>query len=259
VSDFDNRETPWLPQGTASARRPVLGVVAGGPKGTAERPEFDPAAVESLRRVLRAAVEAELPSRSQEQQRRSGAPATLEARRVLARTILDDALRRHNETELSAGRPLVGRGCAQLVVVEVVNSVFGLAGLQPLLEDPRVETINANRFDRVFVQYTDGRRAQVDPIAASNEELTDLVRLLAARASSQERRFDQGSPAVNLQLPGGERLFAVMGVTADGVTSVSIRGTGSSPPTSPSYAPAAPSTTACNSFWGRWCGPVRTS
>jgi pilus assembly protein CpaF len=98
-----------------------------------------------------------------------------------------------------------------------------MAGLQPLLDDPTVETINANRWDRVFVQYSDGHRAQVGPIAGSNEELTDLVRLLAARASSQERRFDHGSPAVNLQLPDGERLFAVMGLTCGGVTALSIR------------------------------------
>ncbi len=111
----------------------------------------------------------------------------------------------------------------QQVVDEVLNEMFGMAGLQPLLDDPTIETINANRFDRVIIQHTDGRREHAAPIASSNEELTDLVRLLAARASSQERRFDLGSPAVNLQLPGGERLFAVMGLTADGVTSLSIR------------------------------------
>jgi Flp pilus assembly CpaF family ATPase len=120
-------------------------------------------------------------------------------------------------------RALVGRDVEQHVITEVINELFGMAGLQPLLDDPMVETINANRFDRVFLQYNNGRRAQVAPIADSNEELTDLVRLLAARASSQERRFDHGSPAVNLQLPGGERLFAVMGLTAGGVTSLSIR------------------------------------
>jgi Flp pilus assembly CpaF family ATPase len=141
----------------------------------------------------------------------------------VARAILDDAVRTHSENELTANRTLVGRDVEQRVIIEVVNELFGMAGLQPLLDDPTVETINANRFDRVFVQYTDGRRAQVAPIASSDSELTDLVRLLAARASSQERRFDHGSPAVNLQLPGGERLFAVLGLTAGGVTSLSIR------------------------------------
>jgi pilus assembly protein CpaF len=122
-----------------------------------------------------------------------------------------------------ANRMLVAKDAEQQVITEVINEVFGMAGLQPLLDDASVETINVNRFDRVFVQYRDGRRVQVSPIAASNDELTDLVRMLAARASSEERRFDRGSPAVNLQLPGGERLFAVMALTSGGVTALSIR------------------------------------
>jgi Flp pilus assembly CpaF family ATPase len=153
----------------------------------------------------------------------SAVPVQGKARRRVALPIVNGALREHNEAELTANHVLVPPELEQRVVDEVLNELFGLAGLQPLLDDPTIETINANRFDRVFVQHTDGRREHVPPIAASNQELTDLVRMLAARVSSQERRFDLGSPAVNLQLPGGERLFAVMGLTADGVTSLSIR------------------------------------
>ncbi|MGW5054807.1 CpaF family protein [Actinokineospora sp. NPDC004072] len=176
-----------------------------------------------LRQHLRDRLNTELPQRVADQQDRTGTTATREARRELVRGILDEALRVYTENELAAGRQLLPREVEQRVVGEVVNELFGMAGLQPLLDDPTVETINANRFDRVYVQYNDGRRAPVGPIAGSNEELTDLVRLLAARASSQERRFDQGAPAVNLQLPGGERLFAVMSLTAGGVTALSIR------------------------------------
>jgi pilus assembly protein CpaF len=180
-------------------------------------------AEERLREHLRAVLAAELPVGVAEQRRRTGEEATPEARRELARDILERALGAYAERELMVNRPLVPPDAERRVVAEVIDELFGMAGLQPLLDDPRVETINANRFDRVFVQYADGRRARVAPIARSNDELTDLIRLLAARASSQERRFDHGSPSVNLQLPGGERLFAVMGVTADGVTSLSIR------------------------------------
>jgi Flp pilus assembly CpaF family ATPase len=181
------------------------------------------AAVGRLHQHLRDTLGTELPQRVDAQQRRSGSAVTREARRELAQAILDDAVAVHTEHELNADRALVGRAVEQRVISEVINELFGMAGLQPLLDDPTVETINANRYDRVFVQRTDGRRDRVAPIASSNEELADLVRMLAARASSQERRFDQGSPAVNLQLPGGERLFAVMGLTAGGVTSLSIR------------------------------------
>lgn len=211
----------WPPH--PSTGRPSVGTpVAQAPRDGDERLEMVEATTR-LRQHLRDTLAVELPQRVDAQQRRTGTPVTREARRELARGILDEAVRAHSENELMANRPLVGRDVEQRVITEVINELFGMAGLQPLLDDPTVETINVNRYDRVFVQYNDGRRAQMAPIASSNEELTDLVRLLAARASSQERRFDYGSPAVNLQLPGGERLFAVMGLTAGGVTSLSIR------------------------------------
>jgi Flp pilus assembly CpaF family ATPase len=174
-----------------------------------------------LRRRLRTVLSTELPKRAE-----AAHPRTTidhDQREALAWAILDEAAQAHSEAELMANRMLVAKDAEQQVITEVINEVFGMAGLQPLLDDPSVETINVNRFDRVFVQYHDGRRAQVAPIAASNDELTNLVRMLAARASSEERRFDRGAPAVNLQLPGGERLFAVMALTSDGVTALSIR------------------------------------
>ncbi|MFI9811530.1 CpaF family protein [Saccharothrix variisporea] len=170
-----------------------------------------------LRQFLRERLHAELARRVDAGQPRAG------ARSAWTGEVLGEALRAFTEQELAAGRVLLSARAEERVVAEVMNELFGMAGLQPLLDDPTVETINANRFDRVFVQYADGRRARVRPVAASDEELTELVRLLAARASSQERRFDPGSPAVNVQLPGGERLFAVMSLTAGGVTALSIR------------------------------------
>ncbi|MFG1645543.1 CpaF family protein [Amycolatopsis sp. NPDC049252] len=169
-----------------------------------------------LREFLRRTLADELPNRTAE-------PMAPARRREWARDFLHAALTAHSEAELQAGRILLSPDAEAPLVEAVLDEVFGLGGLQPLLDDPAVETINVNSFDRVFVQYADGRRAQVDPIAASNDELTDLVRTLAARASSEERRFDRGSPALNLQLPGGERLFAVLGLTAGGVTACSIR------------------------------------
>ncbi|MBA4867289.1 CpaF family protein, partial [Streptomyces sp. PSKA54] len=59
------------------------------------------------------------------------------------------------------------------------------------------------------------------PVAASDEELVELVRTLAARAGGEERRFDRGVPRLNLQMPDGSRLFAVMAVT--GRVSLTIR------------------------------------
>ncbi|GAA1020487.1 hypothetical protein GCM10009565_09280 [Amycolatopsis albidoflavus] len=188
-------------------------VATGGP----DEPE------RRLRARLRQALSTDLPGRVEAATRTSGGPLSLAGRRDIGREVLDTAVAVHSEAELLAGRALVGSAAEQRVVEQVLDEVFGLGGLQPLLADPLVETIAVNRYDRVFVQYSDGRRARVAPVAASDEELTDLIRTLAARASSEERRFDRGSPALNLQLPGGERLFAVLGLTAGGVTACTIR------------------------------------
>ena len=58
-------------------------------------------------------------------------------------------------------------------------------------------------------------------MVASDAELVQLIRDLAARSGVEERRFDRASPIVNFQLPGGARASAVMAVTAR--PSVSIR------------------------------------
>jgi pilus assembly protein CpaF len=180
-------------------------------------------AAAALRTTLRAAVARELPRKVEEAQHGTDEPVTASHRRDLARQIFDQAVQQHCEGALLANQPLLGRDAEQRVVAEVLDEFFGLAGLQPLLDDPEIETININGHDRVFVKYTGGRRAQLGPVAGSDAELVELVRTLAARASSEERRFDRGSPAVSIQLPGGERLFAVMALTFGGRPALSIR------------------------------------
>lgn len=140
-------------------------------------------------------------------------PAPFTARQALALELITRALdRRATETMNSSGTVLdptiedyVGR--------RVIDALFGLGGFQRLLEDPLVETINANGADRVFVQYADGRRERVNPIAASDDELVALIRQVAARAGLEERRFDRASPALTVQLPDESRLFAIMTVS----------------------------------------------
>lgn len=176
-----------------------------------------------LRDRLRRILTTDLPAHVETAGGAEAEGLTRERRRELGRELLQTACAVHSEAELEAGRALLEPAAEACIAESVLDEVFGLGGLQPLLENPAVETINVNRFDRVFVQYNDGTRGQVPAVAGSNDELTDLIRTLAARASSEERRFDRGSPALNLQLPGGERLFAVLGLTAGGVTACSIR------------------------------------
>jgi Flp pilus assembly CpaF family ATPase len=94
------------------------------------------------------------------------------------------------------------------------DALFRLNRLQRLLDDPSIENINANGCDQVWVRYADGRSEQAEPIAASDDELEEMLRTAAARTGIGERRFDRGSPRLSLQLPDGSRLFALMAVAA---------------------------------------------
>jgi Flp pilus assembly CpaF family ATPase len=65
----------------------------------------------------------------------------------------------------------------------------------------------------VWVKLRNGQRETRDPIVDTDEELVELVRRAATRLSRQERRFDAGTPELNMQLPDGSRLFATMDIS----------------------------------------------
>ncbi|HET9092335.1 MAG TPA: ATPase, T2SS/T4P/T4SS family [Acidimicrobiales bacterium] len=94
-----------------------------------------------------------------------------------------------------------------------LDMLFGLGMLQRFVDDPEVENVDANGCDRVFVTYGDGRKVRVGAVASSDEELVAIVRSAAARFGLSERRFDAAQPELDLRLPDGSRLSAVMAVT----------------------------------------------
>ena len=168
----------------------------------------------ALRARLRAEVLAGLAERRQRAQAGREPALGPEDERALARQLIAGAVEGYAREAISAGHPVLSEVAEDEVSREVFDALFGMDRLQRLLDDPSVENINANGCDRVFVRYADGRCEQVEPIAASDEELVELLRSAAARVGIGERRFDLGSPRLSLQLPDGSRLFAVMAVAA---------------------------------------------
>lgn len=98
-----------------------------------------------------------------------------------------------------------------MIRARVRDALLGLGGLQVLVDDPAVETINANGCDVVFAIRAGGETTPEPPIADSDEAMVELVRALA-RSGEEERRFDRGVARLNAMLPDGSRLFAAMGV-----------------------------------------------
>lgn len=134
-------------------------------------------------------------------------------RSQLGRDLIRDVLEEEAEAALVSGQPPLDQAAEQEIADRIYADLWGLGGFQPYLDDPDVESVNANGCDQVFVQYSGGTRSRVPPVAASDEELTDLIRAIAARGGIEERRFDRSSPRVSVPLPGGGRLFAVQAVT----------------------------------------------
>ena len=66
---------------------------------------------------------------------------------------------------------------------------------------------------RVFLSYADGREVLAEPVAETDEELVELVQVLAAYSGLSSRPFDTATPQLDLRLPDGARLSAVMDVT----------------------------------------------
>lgn len=161
---------------------------------------------------VRAAIVEQLAERVSLAESRAGAVMGLERRRAMADELISGVLERWAQQRLSQRHALLSPEVEARVRRAVLDALFGLGGLQPLLDDPDIENININGCDEVFVRYADGRRARVGAVAASDDELVELIRQLAARGGAQERRFDPGAPMLNLQLPDGSRLFAVMAV-----------------------------------------------
>src|SRR5262249_32124403 len=107
----------------------------------------------------------------------------------------------------------------------------GVGGLQPLLEDERIGNTDVNGHDRVFLGYADGREVMAEPVADSDQELVELIQALAAYSGLSSRPFDTAYPQLDLRLPDGSRLSAVMDLTLPPAISL--------PPPSPTWSPTA--------------------
>jgi len=92
------------------------------------------------------------------------------------------------------------------LVEEVLDEVFGLGPLEPLLKDPTISDILVNGFDNIYVERA-GR------LIETNVRFKDQahVRMIIDRiVSNIGRRIDDSSPIVDARLADGSRMCAVI-------------------------------------------------
>ena len=144
----------------------------------------------------------------------SALPAmTPQDERQFARAVIGQVLSEHAHSEMTSGRRPPTAEEDEALAGGIHAALFGVGRLQPLLDDPEIENIDVNGCDRVFVQYSDGREVMSEPIAESDEEMVELIQVLGAYSGLSSRPFDSANPQLDLRLPDGSRLSAVMDVT----------------------------------------------
>lgn len=174
-----------------------------------------------LVRKLRAEVAERLNQQRRRDEAAERAAMTAEDERQYARSLIVQVLEDHARREISEGRVPQTPEEEEATAAAVHAALFGVGRLQPLLEHPEVENIDINGFDQVYVGYSDGREVLHEPVAESDEDLIELVQVLAANVGLSSRPFDSANPQLDLRLPDGSRMSAVMGVCSR--PSVSIR------------------------------------
>jgi Flp pilus assembly CpaF family ATPase len=102
----------------------------------------------------------------------------------------------------------------QLLTGRAIDQVLGMGLLQQTLDDPEVSDIHVRGNSPIWVKLRSGARECRSSIVDHDDELVDLIRRTAVRMGRSERRFDAGSPELNLQLADGSRLFATMDISS---------------------------------------------
>jgi pilus assembly protein CpaF len=89
---------------------------------------------------------------------------------------------------------------------EVLDDVFGLGPLEPLLRDPGINDILVNTHSNVFVE----RAGVLERVAASFQDDQHLLRVIDRIVSRIGRRIDESSPMVDARLADGSRVNAII-------------------------------------------------
>src|SRR5436190_13659871 len=94
----------------------------------------------------------------------------------------------------------------EMLFGEILDDVFGLGPLEPLLRDPSINDILVNTCKHVFVE----RAGVLERVAATFQDDRHLLRIIDRIVSSVGRRVDDSSPMVDARLADGSRVNAII-------------------------------------------------
>src|ERR1700716_456095 len=92
------------------------------------------------------------------------------------------------------------------VIEEILDEVFGLGPLEPLLKDPTISDIMVNGFENVYIE----RAGRVIETNIRFKDQAHLRIIIERIVSAVGRRIDDSSPIVDARLADGSRVCAVI-------------------------------------------------
>ncbi|WP_331727378.1 ATPase, T2SS/T4P/T4SS family (plasmid) [Kitasatospora sp. NBC_00374] len=162
--------------------------------------------------LLHGRVGEQLTQAQRDDARQGRAQLAPEVEREFARSLINNVLQSYNEEQAALGIPAMSPEEERELAEAVHARIYGAGALQPLLDDDRIENIDIQG-DQTFVTYAGGIREQLPAVAASDDALIALVQGLATTSGLSSRSWDRANPQLDLTLPDGSRLSAVMEVS----------------------------------------------
>src|SRR6202050_4665382 len=94
----------------------------------------------------------------------------------------------------------------QQISDEVLDEVFGLGPLEPLLQDPTISDILVNTHKQVYVE----RKGVLEMTSVTFRDDSHLLRIIDKIVSQVGRRVDESTPMVDARLMDGSRVNAII-------------------------------------------------
>jgi pilus assembly protein CpaF len=89
---------------------------------------------------------------------------------------------------------------------EILDEIFGLGPLEPLLKDPTISDILVNRHNQVYIE----RAGKLEMTGLTFKDDQHLMQIIDRIVSRVGRRVDESSPMVDARLPDGSRVNAII-------------------------------------------------
>ncbi len=105
------------------------------------------------------------------------------------------------------------------LVKQVLDEIFGLGPIQPLIEDPDISDVLVNTWKNVFIE----REGRIEKTDVRFQDDRHLLQVIDRIVSAVGRRIDDSSPMVDARLPDGSRVNAIIKPLAIDGPHLSIR------------------------------------